>query len=107
MIAQPHWTHEEAVALCILVESVCVQHGCHVALTGGLLYKTGTRKDCDIMFYRIRQLKAIDKDGLFKSLQSVGLKKTSGFGWCHKWEFFGKPVDMLFPDEVSGMYGEQ
>lgn len=34
-----YWTQQEAVDLCVIIESVCVEFGCHVALTGGLLYK--------------------------------------------------------------------
>ena len=50
-----NWTQQHAIELCKRIESVCPRYGCHVALTGGLLYKDGPRKDCDILFYRIRQ----------------------------------------------------
>lgn len=33
------WTQAEAVALAKKIEAVCPAFGCHVALTGGLLYK--------------------------------------------------------------------
>jgi hypothetical protein len=95
------WTHEQAVALCIAVESVCPAFGCHVALTGGLLYKQSPRKDCDLLFYRIRQTPAIDMAGLWKGLATVGLVKKSGFGWCHKAEFCGLSVDCFFPESVK------
>lgn len=98
------WTIEEATELCRRVEAVCPQFGCHVALTGGTLYKHGQRKDCDILFYRIRQIEVIDGDGLWEALKYVGLTKIKGFGWCHKALFQpdqtkpAKKVDCFFPE---------
>ena len=101
------WTHEKAVALCISIEAICPEFGCHVALTGGLLYKSGPRKDCDILFYRIRQIEQIDETGLFAALAKIGLVKKSGFGWCHKGTFEGRKVDMFFPEEQGGEYNAE
>lgn len=98
------WTQTEAINLCVKVESVCPKFGCHVALTGGLLYKVGPRKDCDILFYRIRQASEIDMDGLWVALEAIGIVKDSGFGWCFKAQFHGKPLDIFFPEEQSGEY---
>jgi hypothetical protein len=100
------WTHEQAVDLCTMIEQVAPRFGCHVALTGGLLYKDGPRKDCDLLIYRIRQCPAIDMLGLWTALKAEGLVKKSGFGWCYKavyttgWEeeFAEKPVDIFFPE---------
>jgi len=99
------WTQEEAIDLCRKVEEIAPKYGCHVALTGGLLYKDGSRKDCDLLFYRIRQVEAIDKDGLFDELhRTLRLSEQSGFGWCHKAIYSlgslleDKPVDMFFPE---------
>ena len=93
------WTQPEAIALCVSVEGICPAYGCHVALTGGLLYKNGNRKDCDLLFYRIRQRSEIDMDGLWSALDEIGLVKLSGFGWCYKAKFKGKSVDCFFPEE--------
>lgn len=98
------WFHEDAVELCRKVEAICPQFGCHVALTGGLLYKDGARKDCDLLFYRIRQVEEIDVDGLFGALASIGLTRESGFGWVYKATFEGKPVDCFFPEADGGEY---
>jgi hypothetical protein len=49
------WTQADAIALCRKIEEHVPDAGMHVALTGGCLYKDGTRKDADILFYRIRQ----------------------------------------------------
>lgn len=93
---------EKAVEVCKLVETISPNFGCHVALTGGCLYKQGDRKDLDILFYRIRQTPEIDKDGLFNALRSVGFKDITGFGWCHKAIFNGFSVDMFFPELAEG-----
>jgi len=49
------WTREEGIALCKAIEPIVATFGCHIALTGGLLYKDGKRKDCDLIVYRAGQ----------------------------------------------------
>jgi hypothetical protein len=93
------WNLNELVALCKAVEAVCVPAGCHVAMTGGCLYKDGERKDADLLFYRVRQVKDVDKERLFALLSEIGIEEKSGFGWCHKAEYQGKPLDLFFPEE--------
>jgi len=97
------WTQLEAIKLCVAVEQVCPAFGCHVALTGGLLYRDGERKDCDLLFYRIRE-KNINLPELWRALESIGLVRKSGFGWCHKAIFNGKNVDCFFPEAKDGEY---
>lgn len=101
------WTQKEALELCEIVEVLCPQAGCHVALTGGLLYKQGPRKDCDLLFYRIRQVERIDMDRLWALLEKVGLRKISGRGWCYKAQWNGKAVDIFFPEEELGEYNPE
>ena len=98
------WTLEKAVELCRAVEELAPRFGCHVALTGGTLYKDGPRKDCDILFYRIRQCNEIPRDALFVALETIGIKVERGFGWCYKAHYGPErlPVDMFFP-ESDGM----
>jgi hypothetical protein len=100
------WTQEEALELCRAIENISPQFGAHVALTGGLLYKDGPRKDCDLVLYRIRQHDVIDAVGLMKALAAVGLTEVtdayvSSSGdddWCLKARWRGKPVDIFFPE---------
>lgn len=104
--AEKPWTVEAAVELCREAERVAPDYGAHIGLTGGLLYKHGPRKDCDIIVYRIRQVERIDHEGLFAAFsEHIGLTKKSGFGWCHKCEWRGMPVDVFFPEE-AGEYEE-
>ena len=97
------WTQQAAISLCRDIEAICPKFGCHVALTGGNLYKDGERKDADILFYRIRQVNAIDIKGLFDALETIGVKKTSGWGWCHKAKFGDLKIDFFFPEEPDGV----
>jgi len=98
------WTQLDAIKICREIEAICPDFGCHVALTGGLLYKDGDRKDLDVLFYRIRQRQQIDMDGLFEALKSIQIIKDSGFGWCYKANHNGKPIDCFFPEEQNGNY---
>ena len=93
------WTREQALDLCRHIERIAPIYGAHIGLTGGLLYKEGPRKDCDILVYRIRQVPEIDTDGFFEALQEIGIEKTGGFGWCHKAVWDGLPMDFFFPEE--------
>lgn len=94
------WTQAEAVELCKRIEAVCPAFGCHVALTGGVLYKEGKRKDLDLLFYRIRQTDQIDVPGLLAALErKCGVTRQRGWGWVHKAATdFGKSLDLFFPE---------
>lgn len=95
------WTQQEAINLCVEIESICPKFGCHVALTGGCLYRAGERKDCDIVFYRIRE-SIIDTDELWEALRKIGFDMKDGGGWIFKAEYRGKKVDCFFPEEEWG-----
>jgi hypothetical protein len=92
----------KALIICNSIEAIAPSYGCHVALTGGCLYKLGERKDLDILFYRIRQVSEIDKDGLFSALSELGFTDISGFGWLHKAKLGDDSIDMFFPEEQQG-----
>lgn len=100
------WTQEQAIALCKLIETAAPKHDCHVALTGGLLYKDGRRKDCDILFYRVRQAEKIDESGLLESLVKLGITIWSGGPgcWFIQGRYRGRRVDMFFPENEGGDY---
>jgi len=92
------WTQAEAIELCRKIEAICPEYGAHVALTGGTLYKDGLRKDADILFYNIRQVKEIQREDLLYALEEIGISLGKQFGWCQKAFYQGKPVDLFFPD---------
>lgn len=95
------WSRNIALDLCKEVEAVCPPFGCHVALTGGLLYKDGPRKDLDLLFYRIRQVEKIDEENLLLKLSDIGFTMQERFGWVQKAVYWDMPVDMFFPEEAS------
>lgn len=96
------WSQADAVALCRDVEAICPEFGCHVALTGGTLYKNGHRKDVDLLFYRIRQVGEIDRIGLMNALfDRLGIQMSARHGWVTKATLNGKVVDLFFPDHVD------
>jgi hypothetical protein len=97
------WTQKEAINLCRKIEKVCPKCDCHVALTGGLLYKDGNRKDLDILFYRVRQATKINTEELWDALEDIGIGiSESKTGWCVKANYEGLPIDMFFPEELTG-----
>lgn len=98
------WTQQQAIDLCRKIEAVAPKYGCHVALTGGTLYKDGERKDADILLYRIRQVEWIDVDGLMLALTEIGVTPGRDFGWCHKATYEGRNIDFFFP-EREGVEG--
>lgn len=102
------WTQEQAISLCVQIEAICPKFGCHVAMTGGCLYKEGPRKDLDLIFYRIRQVGRIDVDGLLQALRTLGFWKYEGGGWRYVGRIGGEGVDLLFPeDPLEGEYPEK
>lgn len=102
------WTLALAVDFCRTVEAICPVYGCHVALTGGCLYKEGERKDLDLVFYRIRQT-TINVVGLRYALEKeLGVTFSPTNGWCLKAQWEGRNIDMFFPEEPDGArYGEE
>lgn len=109
------WTQQEAIALCVVLEPVAAAHRCHVALTGGLLYKEGQRKDCDIIVYFEGKKKTdielttfvqcVDRNALLQAFWTVGLAYQDIYSRVVKCLYYGKPVDLIFP-ELDGEYNE-
>src|SRR3546814_9718836 len=100
------WTLDDAVALCRKIEKIAPEYGAHVALTGGTLYKDGPRKDVDLLFYRIRQVKEIDRPRLLRALQRIGVEISKRHGWVQQAFYEGKPIDLFFPAHIDGARDE-
>lgn len=92
------WKMSDAIELCRKIEAFAPEYGAHVALTGGCLYKDGFRKDCDILFYCIRQWDGIDEPGLLDRLAREGVSIKERKGWVRKADWNGLPVDLFFPE---------
>ena len=106
------WTQAEAIQLCVIIEAICPKEGYHVALTGGTLYSTGKRKDCDILFYSIRQIEEANPEKLIDKLTDSidGLAFIAWFGWMCKLKYKGREIDVFFPEteksDQDGISGE-
>ena len=107
------WTQQEALDLCRKIEPILAQLGCHVALTGGLLYKDGKRKDCDLIVYREGQdfgdeprgsfSDTVDRDALFDALKEIDITVTLEHTRVVKATRQGQRIDFIFP-ECEGEY---
>jgi hypothetical protein len=105
------WNLDEALALCTAIHEIPSQNfNCHPALTGGLLYKSGPRKDCDIVIYQRGDVDGerlpIDWPGLWSALDGIGLKLVMDYGYVKKCTYNGKLVDVFDPTEDGGNYGQ-
>jgi hypothetical protein len=103
------WTLEEALKLVREIHQHCPDLGYHVALTGGLLYKDGPRKDLDLIFYHIREgdqrSGAISTEMLGELEWKIkGFSISSDFGFVVKCYYNGKRIDCMFPEEEVGGY---
>jgi hypothetical protein len=106
-MSESTWTQAEAIEIATAVEAIAPEYGCHVALTGGCLYRRGVRKDCDLVIYRIRQVPQIDVQGFLSALAAIGFSVTSDHGFCVKCDCKGRGVDLLFPEWSTGGYYEE
>lgn len=93
------WTGNGATReLLIMIEEVAATCGAHIALTGGVLYKEGERKDLDIVVYRVRQRPAIRWNEFYSKLADIGIKVTAQHGWVTKAFYKGNPIDFFDPE---------
>lgn len=104
---QYKWTQEEAIKLAVEVERIAPQASCHVALTGGTLYKDGLRKDIDLLFYKIRQVEDLDKIKLGNLLSLLGFELLKDHGFVWKAKYKNKQVDLFFPDHSDSCNNEE
>ena len=99
-----------ASALCAALYKVLEPQGYYPALTGGLLYKEGSRKDIDIIIYRNRQkVQSFETVDIASLLAEVNLNITASFGFVTKAEWHGFVVDIFNPetnDEVFNKWYE-
>lgn len=99
-----NWTQKQAIQWCVKLESIASKYGGHVALTGGLLYKTGTRKDLDVLVYPVRG-KAFDWAGFFGECEAaLGVKQGTDYGWCKKATSEGRLIDFFDPLAPEGQH---
>jgi len=91
------WNYEIANPLICKLEHGLPDAGCHVALTGGVLYKSGDRKDLDLIIYRIRN-QSIDEEKLRAVFENCGVKIIRKYGWMYKARYENRGIDILIPE---------
>ena len=101
------WTHDEAVLMAVRIEQIAPNFDCHVALTGGTLYKCGPRKDADFLFYRVRQADRINMEGLLKALSEIGIDVYQDSGWVLKARHEQGDIDLFFPERPITEYPDE
>ena len=100
------------MALCKILYDNLKDIGIYPALTGGLLYKEGMRKDIDIVLFRNRQ-ELIEfettQDDIKNALSKSGVEITSYHGFVTKAKWKGITVDLFNPetkDFTDEKYGD-
>lgn len=107
-----HWSTLEAIALIKELEPLAAKCGYHLALTGGLLYKDGPRKDADIIIYRQRDMLKSEEQlrRMFTMFEARGVSIAGIYDnsaqWIRKATYNGKSIDFLYPEGGHGSYPE-
>ena len=95
-------TIQDGIDLCRLIFDNARSAGYFPALTGGLLYKDGERKDIDIVLYRHRQkLSSFTNQDFIPSLLSLGVTIISTHGFVTKCEWKGFSIDIFNPESID------
>lgn len=98
-----------ALRLAKTIEPHLAPQGIHVALTGGVLYKEGQRKDIDLLLY-VERDRAVPRnmytvvEGLCKALP--GMQITGYYGFVIKAKYEDTAIDFLYPEYSGGEYHE-
>lgn len=106
------WTLDQALSLARRLEAIASVNGFHVALTGGLLYKDGPRKDADFVIYPVRPHSNLDtgKEAILDTIRKYSEYESivTDFGFVSKvkrFESWGN-FDILWPHEEEDNYLE-
>ena len=105
-------TQQDGIRLCELLHERLHLSGYYPALTGGLLYKEGNRKDIDIVIFRHRQnVEKFEMQDIERFLIRAGLSEFKYYGFVTKAKWNGFTVDLFNPEtsitELEHLYGEE
>lgn len=88
-----------AEVVCRLLEPPASKLGFHVALTGGVLYKAGVRKDIDVLFYGHNapgeERTTITPEQVGEIVEEAGGKITGRHSHVIRCVIFGLNVDVI------------
>ena len=100
-------TEAKAKELCNKLYVLLEPLGYYPALTGGLLYKEGARKDIDILIYRNRQkAQHFETVDITEQLSSIGVDITASFGFVTKAKWEGFIVDIFNPETDEEVFNK-
>lgn len=92
-------TTNDGLDLCKILHEKLIGCGFFPALTGGLLYKGGERKDIDIVIYRHRQqVEGFEISDISNHLADVGVEVIECYGFVTKAIWNGFSVDLFNPE---------
>lgn len=90
---------ENGIKLCQKMYDKLSAYGYFPALTGGLLYKEGNRKDIDIVVFRHRQeVHSFEMLDIEHHLIDIGFYDFKYFGFVTKAKWRGFVVDLFNPE---------
>jgi hypothetical protein len=97
------WMRDIAVEFCIKLEAIAPTYGAHVALSGGVLYREGKRKDLNLVIYRHGgRVKEIDRAGLVAALvDQLKMEPVRITGRVYKMRYQGRQVDLMIHDAAE------
>lgn len=97
---------QDGIALCQELHDTLKPVGLFPALTGGLLYKAGERKDIDIVIYRHRQhydiMPEMTHQIFVDALKKAGVETLTCYGFVTKAKWNGFDVDIFNPESITG-----
>lgn len=102
-------SQQKGIELCQILHKKLSLYGYFPALTGGLLYKEGDRKDIDIVIYRHRQnISDFEMHDIETALVDIGFAEIQYFGFVTKAKWQGISVDLFNPEanENECRYGD-
>lgn len=91
------------IDICKALYEKMLPHGLFPALTGGLLYKYGDRKDCDIVIFRHRQnVQPFETKEINHILEECGFTEIRHYGFVTKAKMGIFDIDIFNPESKSG-----
>jgi len=105
-------TQQDGIRLCESLYSKLSPAGYYPALTGGLLYKEGARKDIDVVIFRNRQdVTDFEMKDIECFLVEIGMSDFKYYGFVTKAIWNGFTVDLFNPEtqieSLENMYGSE
>lgn len=97
-------TLQEALKIAPKLEAIAAANGCHIGLTGGLLYKSTERKDADFVVYKHNDDETVGKQIARNDFENA-LRRTPEVRFIG---FFPRVTKIMWEDlPIDLIYAEQ